>query len=229
MVKVEEMVAGFLFNSDYSKVLLIKKKRPKWQKGKFNGVGGHIEPGETPAAAMHRELHEESGYTGARITHYATLYSSRWEVHFFSCVYGTSLGDLSAEFHGSPTNEEISIVNCNKLPKKIISNLKWLIPMAIDCNSFLSPIIMHDKAYNIGLIERQSYSFFNQKHGGIAVSSNVDNLVKVRTCYQCGIKVTQAEIEDSNSFAGECNECGATVCGDHMYGVGECNTCHIQK
>jgi 8-oxo-dGTP diphosphatase len=32
--------------------------------------GGHVEPGETPAAAMHRELIEEIGYAPPTLTHF---------------------------------------------------------------------------------------------------------------------------------------------------------------
>ena len=44
-----------------NKILLVKKDRPDWQKGRLNLVGGHIEEGETPEQAALRELQEESG------------------------------------------------------------------------------------------------------------------------------------------------------------------------
>ena len=39
--------------------LLISKKRPAWQAGMLNGIGGKIEPGENPLQAMIRECKEE--------------------------------------------------------------------------------------------------------------------------------------------------------------------------
>ncbi|MGE3333658.1 MAG: NUDIX domain-containing protein [Rhodospirillaceae bacterium] len=42
-------------------VVLIKKKRPAWQAGLLNGIGGKVEDGETPEQAMVREFKEEAG------------------------------------------------------------------------------------------------------------------------------------------------------------------------
>jgi 8-oxo-dGTP diphosphatase len=56
-----EYVCGFLFSPDGKKVVLIKKNRPENQAGKLNGIGGKIEPGETPEQAMIREFNEEAG------------------------------------------------------------------------------------------------------------------------------------------------------------------------
>jgi 8-oxo-dGTP diphosphatase len=54
-------VVGFMFSMNRDGVLLIRKNRPEWQAGKLNGVGGKIEDGETPRAAMVREFREETG------------------------------------------------------------------------------------------------------------------------------------------------------------------------
>jgi 8-oxo-dGTP diphosphatase len=56
----QQFVVGFAFN-ELERVLLVEKKRPDWQKGLLNGIGGKIEPGETPAEAMDRECLEETG------------------------------------------------------------------------------------------------------------------------------------------------------------------------
>lgn len=49
----------FLTRAD--QVLLLKRRRPPNQ-GLWNGVGGHVEPGERPLAACLREVREETGY-----------------------------------------------------------------------------------------------------------------------------------------------------------------------
>ena len=57
------MTVGFIFSHDLDKVLLISKKRPAWQKGRLNGVGGHLNEEELSAlnfiSGWAREVKEE--------------------------------------------------------------------------------------------------------------------------------------------------------------------------
>lgn len=56
-------VVGYIFSSNLKSVVLIEKKKPKWQAGKCNGVGGKMktEDGGLPHLAMVRECLEETG------------------------------------------------------------------------------------------------------------------------------------------------------------------------
>ncbi len=54
-------VVGFLFSEDFKLVALIEKLKPSYLAGKLNGLGGKVEPGESPAEAMRREFQEEGG------------------------------------------------------------------------------------------------------------------------------------------------------------------------
>mgnify|MGYP002715664186 CR=1 FL=1 len=40
-------VAGFAFSADGGKVALVRKNRPRWQRGRLNAIGGSIEAGES--------------------------------------------------------------------------------------------------------------------------------------------------------------------------------------
>lgn len=56
-----EASVGFVFDHNMSRVVLIRKNRPKWQAGLLNGIGGKKEGNETPSETMAREFREEAG------------------------------------------------------------------------------------------------------------------------------------------------------------------------
>lgn len=84
---MQEYACGFLFSEDRSRVLLIRKRRPAWQAGKLNGVGGKIEPGETPLQAMRREFREEAGVDIADWQQVLRLSGPDWVGHFFRALW----------------------------------------------------------------------------------------------------------------------------------------------
>lgn len=56
---MKRYVLGFCIDANLD-VLLIRKDRPEWQRGRLNGLGGHVEEGEAPSQAMQREFREET-------------------------------------------------------------------------------------------------------------------------------------------------------------------------
>jgi len=122
-------VVGFLFTQDGSQVVLIQKNRPVWQAGKFNGLGGKLAPSESWEDAMSREFKEEAGVLipPGDWQHMATLFNEHFECRFFR-----AFSDLALNAQTMKT-ENVSIVpvkNITNLP--IVTNLHWLIPMALD-------------------------------------------------------------------------------------------------
>ncbi|KAI0777178.1 NUDIX hydrolase domain-like protein [Trametes elegans] len=69
--KIKEYTNAFIIHEN-EKVLLGYKKRG-FGMGLWNGFGGKVDPGETPAQAAVRELEEESGVT-APLQHCGTLF-----------------------------------------------------------------------------------------------------------------------------------------------------------
>lgn len=55
----KEYVVGFVFDEDFSHVLMIDRSKDPYQ-GLMNGIGGKVEPGEAPLTAMIREFNEEA-------------------------------------------------------------------------------------------------------------------------------------------------------------------------
>jgi 8-oxo-dGTP diphosphatase len=126
---MKKYVAGFLFNFNFSKVVLIMKERPDWQKGLLNGVGGHIESGESPHDAMIREFEEEAGVKTDKWNHFCQLTDDKnFSVDFFYTRRISGLSDVK-----TVTDEKIIVVDVEELSTMpTIPNLQWLIPMAID-------------------------------------------------------------------------------------------------
>ncbi|VTS07109.1 NUDIX hydrolase [Tuwongella immobilis] len=56
---------GYVFSEDQSRVLMVhRNRRPDdWHHGKYNGLGGKLEPNEDIVTGMKREITEEAGIT----------------------------------------------------------------------------------------------------------------------------------------------------------------------
>ena len=123
---------GFLFSPDRQRVLLIRKRRPAWQAGKLNGVGGKIEPGESPAQAMRREFREEANLDIRDWQEVLTLTGAddagsgiAWRGHFFR-----AFGEIDAA--RALTDEQLELHTVAALPNDTIPNLHWMIPLMLD-------------------------------------------------------------------------------------------------
>lgn len=125
---MKKYVLGFAFN-DYH-VLLIKKNRPKWQKGLYNGLGGHIEGNEQPIDAMVREFKEECSIVTKETDweYFALMKGEDWICY---CFRSRNVFDLCEA--KQTTDESIKIINAYGLEKyPTISNIPALIGLASD-------------------------------------------------------------------------------------------------
>src|SRR3954468_16263227 len=107
---IKRSVCSSLYSPDRGRVLLIRKRRPQWQAGKLNGVGGKIEPTDpTPLHAMTREFREEAGVAVESWQEILTLTAPDWHTHFYR-----GFGDLSSA--RAITDEQLEIHPTRALP-----------------------------------------------------------------------------------------------------------------
>jgi len=118
-------VCGFCIGPDLKDVILIKKTRPDWQKGLLNGVGGKIEPNETPYEAMVRKFKEETGANLTEWYEFANLIDHGNEIICFFAVASpivTTMTDEEVNYHSLFTTDA----------EKVVPSILWLIPLALD-------------------------------------------------------------------------------------------------
>ena len=128
---ITNYVLGFAFSKSGELVLLICKNKPEWQRGRYNGIGGKIAPGEHPDAAMSREFLEETG-VAVPPTHWTSFAELRGpDYHVW--VYYTFLSDDAFRGARTTTDEEIIKTGISYAIKHraVLPNLRWLLPAAL--------------------------------------------------------------------------------------------------
>lgn len=141
----ECFVLGFLFGPAYGgaeEVLLIRKRRPRWMRGKLNGIGGKLEEGECPKEGMQREMREETGlewklqgpFVQGPIVQgpFAILNFARLKRRVYCFTSNkkymrsaTTMTDEHVDRYGYP-----QCLQC----KDLADHLRWLLPLAVEHN-----------------------------------------------------------------------------------------------
>lgn len=134
-------VVGFLFDGlkivSVPHVVLIRKARPAWQKGKLNGIGGRVQPGEAPLAAMRRESREEAGCDPTDWDHFATLHSGTMpgaltdKRYRYAVFCYRSFDPVAFKAARSMTDEVITSVPAT-YHLDSVETVDYLIPLALD-------------------------------------------------------------------------------------------------
>lgn len=147
-----DYVAGFMFSNDKRSVALVEKLKPEFQRGKLNGIGGKIEPNESPDDAMTREFQEETGVLHFTWEHFATVNNPNglWKVYFYK-TYD------DAVFRCKTTEaEEIKILPMNVLGGyKLMPNLMFLLHLALADDTILLPITFLDRSFGDAKFDRK--------------------------------------------------------------------------
>jgi 8-oxo-dGTP diphosphatase len=131
-------VLCFAFSPDLTRVALIQKQKPEWQRGLLNGIGGKIEAGESALDAVRREFAEETGnsWPNAAFTRFAQMVGPGvWSVDCFHLVIGDrELDGLKCPEEGQ-TGECIRVLSLAAITAgraDMVENLPWLIALARD-------------------------------------------------------------------------------------------------
>ncbi len=131
---VIEYTLGFVFIKNLTAngvdhVLLLKKKKPANQAGKYNGIGGRFEKKETKENCIVREAFEEANIitTPEQWTFIGILAKpKKWRVH----VAYTYIDDEQLTRVPNECDEgELFLPRVNALPQETLPSVRWLIPL----------------------------------------------------------------------------------------------------
>lgn len=118
---------GFAFDP-YGRVALIKKAKPEWQAGRYNGIGGKHDGKELNAECMSREFEEE---TGVHICHdkwawVGRIFNGRDSIVHVYTYTGPEVGKVK-----TTTNEEVILMHAYEVlalrPGVVIENVPLLL------------------------------------------------------------------------------------------------------
>lgn len=152
---------GFLFSEEADFVALIQKNKPVWQAGRLNGIGGHIEEGESPEACQRREFKEETGVDIDGWEKFCVLTGENYEVTFFVLFSERILECRTME------QEDVFILNVHDVMKhNIVPNLRWLLPMALERNIMANVYDgdCYPKSTKLYLTRQRNYEFMITKN-----------------------------------------------------------------
>lgn len=143
-------VMGFIFNKAKNEVLLIEKKKPKWQAGHWNGVGGKMEVvgkeiahiDASPLAAIRREVKEETDCIGYDWIHCLTFVCPGGVVYVYKTV--SQYGEIVFK---QIEDEQLKVWPVNALPENVMANLKWIIPICLSTIQF--PLIVQQNTLGV--------------------------------------------------------------------------------
>lgn len=184
---VIEYVAGFCFDYSRERLALILKNKPEWQNGCYNAIGGKIEAGEIPIDAMQREFLEETGADIWAWNLFCTYKGPGYIVYFFK-AFSKEIANVR-----TMETEEVKVFDLTGVELsdcKVIDNLNWLIPLALDINVDKTDVFEYEVAVNL-TPEPKPGNVYKNKATGVKVwirPYNIEEVTKNLSDYEfiCG-------------------------------------------
>ena len=140
MVKIP-LIYTLCFLTRGDKVLLLMRNKAPNQ-GKWNGVGGHIEPGESPYQACLREVREETGYH-LKAVHFAGLLTWR----------GFEIPEGGLYLFTAPAPDEDAVANDEGKLEWQPRSFAFTAPEVVDNLHFVLPAILDGAAPQVYYFE----------------------------------------------------------------------------
>ncbi|GAP61818.1 8-oxo-dGTP diphosphatase [Ardenticatena maritima] len=110
-------------------VLLLRGAAHKWFAGRYNGVGGHVERGETIIEAAMRETYEETGVQPTDLALRGVIHIVGDPGVLLFVFVGRAVGDIHATTDEG-TLEWIPLSALANMP--LVADLRWLLPRVLD-------------------------------------------------------------------------------------------------
>ena len=138
--KVINTVTCYLIRGDEFLLLYRNKKKNDFNKGKYIGVGGHIEKGETPDIASDREVKEETNFDiiSKKLRALIIFYFDEFEEHMYLYTCQDYQGEMK---------------ECNE------GTLKWVdyhdfdkIPMWEGDKYFIKPLLNNEPYFEMSFL-----------------------------------------------------------------------------
>lgn len=124
-------VCGFVFDEALEHVALVVKRRPDWQRGLLNGIGGAMNAGERrPRDTMAREFTEETGLSihESNWTMFAEMLDpvKKVRVAYFYAVTNSVSGIMTV------TDEPVGLYLVHDIAgRAAVPDVQWLVPLAL--------------------------------------------------------------------------------------------------
>jgi 8-oxo-dGTP diphosphatase len=126
--KMQKYVLVFPYDptGEPERVMLIRKAKPEWQKGRLNLVGGKVEPGESFDQAAEREFREETSVYADNFRRVGTIRSdnSDFVIGVYTCL-ARNMDIVSEELERVDWYEWEYVKN----DPALMDNLKTVIPL----------------------------------------------------------------------------------------------------